>query len=78
MVDFFYDLLSTRLLTGLWTDPIFLDRIPDPDPFEKLDLILHYDPLAFSRLPIRSDPFYFKGNKDVFPFGLVNLIYRKP
>jgi hypothetical protein len=39
----------------LLTDPIFLDRIPDPDPFEKLDLIPHSVPLAFSGSPIRSD-----------------------
>jgi hypothetical protein len=33
--------------TLLLTDPIFLDRIPDPDPFEKLDQIPHSDPHAF-------------------------------
>jgi hypothetical protein len=44
--------------TRLMTDPIFLDRIPDPDPFEKLDLIPHSDPLAFSGSAIRSDPTY--------------------
>jgi hypothetical protein len=27
------------------TNPIFLDRIPDPDPIEKFDP--HSDPLAF-------------------------------
>jgi hypothetical protein len=40
----------------LLTDPIFLDSIPDPDPFENLDLITQSDPLAFSGLPIRSNP----------------------
>jgi hypothetical protein len=39
-----------RLLTNL----IFLDSIPDP--FENFDLITQFDPLAFSGLPIRSDP----------------------
>jgi hypothetical protein len=39
----------------LLTDRIFLDSIPDPDPFENLDLIKHSDPLAFSGLPIRSN-----------------------
>jgi hypothetical protein len=29
------------------TDPILLDLIPDPDPFEKLNLIPRSDPLAF-------------------------------
>jgi hypothetical protein len=42
----------------LLTDPIFLDRFPDPDPFEKLDLIPPSDPLAFSGSPIRSDLAY--------------------
>jgi hypothetical protein len=42
----------------LLTDPIFFDCIPDPDPFEKWHLIPHSDPLAFSGLPIRSDPTY--------------------
>jgi hypothetical protein len=65
------------LLNRLLTDPIFLDLIPDPDPFEKLDLIPHSDPLTFSGSPIRSDPiqptdpFGFLGTKNVFPFELV-------
>jgi hypothetical protein len=46
------------ILGRLLTDPIFLDRIPDPDPFQKLDLIPHSDPLAFSGSPIRSDLTY--------------------
>jgi hypothetical protein len=65
-----------KLLTSL----IFLDCIPDPDPFEKLDLILHFDPLPFSGLPIRSDlpiHFAFKGPKMFFLFALVNLFDRK-
>jgi hypothetical protein len=55
-------LLCAVVYAGALTNPIFLDRIPDPDPFEKLDLILHSDPLVFSGLPIRSDPTYL-------PFG---------
>jgi hypothetical protein len=45
---------STRLLT----DPIFFDRIPDPDPFPKLDRIPYLDPRGHSGLTIRSDPTY--------------------
>jgi hypothetical protein len=66
--------LSSPVYIGarLLTDPIFLDRIPDPDPFEKLDLILHSDPLAFSGLAIRSDlPIHlgFKGPSMCFLFA---------
>jgi hypothetical protein len=45
------------IIARLLTDPIFLDRIPDPDPFEKLDLIPYSDPLAFFWIadPIRFD-----------------------
>jgi hypothetical protein len=56
----------------LLTNPIFLDRIPDPDPFEKLDLIPHSDPLAFSGSSIRSDlPIHLaiKGPKMFFPLA---------
>jgi hypothetical protein len=61
------------------TVTIFLDRITDLDPFEKLDLILHSGTLAFSGSPIRSDlPIHlaFKGPK-MFVFLLVNLFDRK-
>jgi hypothetical protein len=57
------------------TDPIFLDRVPDPDPdpFEKLDLIPHSDPLAFSGSPIRSDPtdrsIWLLKDQQYFPIG---------
>jgi hypothetical protein len=69
--------MTNRLLT----DPSFLDRIPDQDPFEKLDLIPHSDPLAFSGLPIRSDLTYrsiwLLRDPNVFPLGLLNLFDRK-
>jgi hypothetical protein len=70
----------------LLTDPIFLDRIPDPDPFEKLDLISHSNPRPFSGSPIRSDPTYRSIwllrdqkslTKKVFPFFLLNLFDKK-
>jgi hypothetical protein len=53
--SFFPPCPLAHYLVRLLTDPIFLDRIPDPDPFEKLDLIPHSDPLAFSGSAIRSD-----------------------
>jgi hypothetical protein len=64
----------------LLTDPIFLDRIPDPDPFKKLDLIPHSDPLPFSGSLIRSDPTYrsiWLLRDQRFVFCLVNLFDRK-
>jgi hypothetical protein len=73
--------MAWLLLRRLLTDPIFLDRIPDPDPYEKLDLIPHSDPLAFSGSPIRSDPTYrsiwLLRDQKCFSFGLVNLFDRK-
>jgi hypothetical protein len=65
-------MLRNDIFYKLLTDPIFLDRIPDPGPFEKLYLIQHSDQLAFSGLPIRSDlPFHltFMGPK-IFSFLL--------
>jgi hypothetical protein len=62
----------------LLTDPIFLDRIPDPDPFEKLDLIPHSDPPEFSGSPIRSHPTYrsiwLLRDQKCFSFGLGKLV----
>jgi hypothetical protein len=80
----FSQLYSTmQLFFGcrLLTVTIFLDRINDLDPFEKLDLILHSGTLAFSGSPIRSDPTYrsiwlYRGQKCLF-FLLVNLFDRK-
>jgi hypothetical protein len=49
----------TNRRSGLLTDPIFLDRIPDPDPFPKSYRIPHSDPLVLSGSAIRSDlPIY--------------------